>query len=155
MTQEEMGNAILNIQETLTGMKEDATGMKEDITGMKEDITGLKEDIVGMKKDITGLKEEGRKRDEMLLNVQNILLTMQQDNKERFDNIDKTLKEINKRTTDIENDVSENLISITNYYSKELGSKNVKKFDSKSHMQILEEHEDRISKLESEKVANQ
>ena len=134
MTQEEMGNAILNIQETLTGMKEDITGMKADITG---------------------LKEEGRKRDEMLLNVQNILLTMQQDNKERFDNIDKTLKEINKRTTDIENDVSENLISITNFYSKELGSKNVKKFDSKSHMQILEEHEDRISKLESEKVANQ
>ena len=155
MTQEEMGNAILNIQETLTGMKEDATGMKEDITGMKEDITGMKEDITGLKKDITGLKEEGRKRDEMLLNVQNILLTMQQDNKERFDNIDKTLKEINKRTSDIEKDVSENLISITKYYSKELGSRNVDQFDSKSHMQILEEHEDRISKLESEKVANQ
>ena len=134
MTQEEMGNAILNIQETLKDMK-----------------------------------AEDRKRDGMLLNVQNTLIKMQQDNKERFekiderfvqiderfDNIDNVLKEINKRTSDIENDVSFNLTFMEEYFSRVLGSKNVDKFDSKSHMQILEEHEDRISKLESEKVANQ
>lgn len=137
MTQEEMGKAILNIQETLKDMKADITGLKEDTTGMKADIIGLKEDTTDMKADITGLKEEGRKRDEMILNVQNTLLTMQQDNKKRFDNIDKTLEEINKRTSDIENDVSIGFDFMGEYFSKVLGSKNVKKFNSKSHMQIL------------------
>ena len=145
MTQEEMGNAILKIQETLTGMKEDITGMKEDITGMKEDATGMKEDM-------TSMKDEGKKRDDMLLNVQNILLTMQQENKTRFDGIDERMDKMDARfdgvdnkLEEIANDVSENLTSITSYFSRLVGGKNVDKFESKSHTQILEDHEKRIS----------
>ena len=148
MTQEEMDNAILNIQETLTGMKAD----------------------------ITGLKEEGRKRDEMLSNVQNTLLTMQQENQtrfekiderfdgidtrldkidERFDGIDTRLDKIDNSIKEIVGDVSDHINIIFEKMYEKFGTSEKEKFKSKSHMQILEEHEDRISKLESEKVANQ
>ena len=136
------------------------------------------------------MQEEDKKRDQMLINVQNTLITMQEDIKERnkqvdtrfdkiderlnqmdkrmdamdarfdqidkrFDQIDKRFGQNDKRFDDVEKDVSDSLESIINYFSKSIGTNNVNKFKSKSHMQILENHENRISALESKRVANQ
>ena len=148
MTQEEMGKAILNMQETLKDMK-----------------------------------EEDRKRDEMLLNVQNTLLTMQQDNKERFEKIDERFEKIDERFEKIDQrfekiderfdgvdarldkidgkigeivvDVSDHITLIFEKMYEKFGTSNKDEFKSKSHMQILEDHEKRISLLESKKIANQ
>lgn len=134
MTQEEMGNVILKIQDA---------------------VTDINKEITGIKNEITGIKEENKKRDDMILNIQNTLIMMQQENNKRFNSIDDRLEKLENRTSNIENDVSFSLDFIMKKTSEMFGTSNNDKFKSKSHMQILENHEERISLLESKKVANQ
>ena len=74
---------------------------------------------------------------------------------QKFEQIDQKFEQIDARLDDIQYGVSEVIKGITNYFGNEIGINKNEKFKSMSHMQILEDHEDRISLLESKRIANQ
>ena len=97
-----------------------------------------------------------------IINVQNSLINMQKDTNKRFDGIDKRLDRVDERLDKVEKnigeivvDVSDNIKIIFEKMYEKFGNSEKEKFKSKSHMQILEEHEDRISELESKNFVNQ
>lgn len=141
MIQEEMGKAILKIQENTIGIQNTLIKMQQD---QKE-----RNKVVDARFD----KMDAR-MDEMDARMDKMDARMDKMDA-RLDEMDKKFVKTNKEIIDIVNDVSDTTHFILNKLDEKLGNTKNEKLKSKSHMQILENHEDRISTLESKKVANQ
>ena len=148
MIQEEMGKAILKIQENTIGIQNTLIKMQQD-QKERNKVVDARFDKMDARFD----KMDAR-MDEMDARMDKMDARMDKMDA-RLDDMDKKFVKTNKEIIDIVNDVSDTTHFILNKLDEKLGNTKNEKLKSKSHMQILENHEDRISTLESKKVANQ
>ena len=155
MIQEEMGKAILKIQENTIGIQNTLIKMQQDqkernkVVDARFDKMDARMDEMDARMD----KMDAR-MDKMDARLDKMDARMDKMDA-RLDDMDKKFVKTNKEIIDIVNDVSDTTHFILNKLDEKLGNTKNEKLKSKSHMQILENHEDRISTLESKKVANQ
>jgi len=70
--EEQVINALANLQSDVSGLKTDVSGLKDDVNGLKTDVSGLKTDVSSLKDDVRRLEvlhEETDSKIEQILEI--------------------------------------------------------------------------------------